>query len=155
MDDLTRRYMDRIKPNLGNAPPAPVTSRQYNEFKEQYLPKQLTAYERACNLSAKVLKIAPNAKDGQRIEEAIKVCHLETTPEGVMSFAIVAPLLFIIIVAALGYLLPIGYASMTGASDPFAAGSLFIMVFGLIAGMSMIIPLQRLPFYLANSWRMK
>ena len=154
MDDLTRKYIQRI--NQGFTPQAQETStRQYKDFKAQYLPKQLTIYEKACNWSAQVLNVSPDSKDRPKLEEAIRICHLETTPEGVTSFALVAPLLFILLVATLGFLLPVGLAAASGNEDFLASGSMFILFFGIVAGASMIIPLQRLPYYLANNWRMK
>jgi hypothetical protein len=155
MDELTRKYVERINQNFKPKTDAELTTRQYKDFKQQYLPKQLTAYEKACNFSASILNISPDQKDRPKLEEAIRICHLETTPEGVTSFALVAPLAFIIIVAALGFLLPIGLAAAAGNSNYLDAGSMFILMFGIVAGASMIIPLQRLPYYLANNWRMK
>ena len=160
IDDIEKKYVAKINASFGHGTQeSPETStRQYKEFKEQYLPKQLSFYEKMCNLSGKLLNISPDQKTRPKIEEAIRICHLETTPEGVSSFAIVAPLVFMITVIGLGFLLPIGITAVIGTDDPagpFAAGSTFILLFGIIAGASMILPLQKLPFYLTNSWRMK
>jgi hypothetical protein len=155
MDDLTRKYTERLNADLVGGPKPDLTTRQYKDFKEQYLPKQLTLYERACNACAKMVKISPNDKERPKIEEALRICHLETTPEGVVSFSLVIPFAFIFLVAILGFILPITIAAVQGSPDPFAAGSTFVLIFAVVAGMSMIIPLQRLPFYLANNWRMQ
>jgi hypothetical protein len=154
MDDLTRKYTTRLNADLAGTQPD-LNTRQYKDFKEQYLPKQLSLYERACNFCAKIVQVSPNPAERPKVEEALRICHLETTPEGVLSFSLVIPFAFIFLVAFLGFLLPIGYAAMQGSPDPFAAGSTFVLIFAVVAGMSMIIPLQRLPFYLANNWRMQ
>ena len=112
-------------------------------------------YEKACNFSGKLLNIKPDPKERPKIEEAIQVCHLETTPEGVVSFSILAPVVIVFIFAFLGLILPMIVSSMEGSTDPLASGSMFVVIFGVIAGVSLIIPLQRLPYFLANNWRMK
>jgi hypothetical protein len=179
MEELRKRYTQRIRdvdgreraaagadgastgpfsdPMMGGPQPfgaQRVSTRQYQQFKEQYLPKPLSFYEKACALSEKLMRVSPDAKGRPKVEEAIRVCHLEATPEGVSSFALLAPMLFILLVTGLGFFLPMGLAAMAG-EDPFAAGSMFLLLFGMVGGLSMIIPLQRLPFYFANSWRMQ
>lgn len=132
-----------------------IGTRQYKDFKEQYMPKTLTWYERWCGTSARLLNVSPDPAQRPKLEEAIRICHLETTPEGITSFSVLAPVVFILSVVFIGFLLPIIIAAANGSEDPAAAGSTFILLFGVVAGASMIIPLQRLPFYLANNWRMK
>jgi hypothetical protein len=157
MDDIARKYLERLNAGLdgqeaGEQPR--IETRHYQEFKEQYQPKHLNVYERLCNGSAKLMSVSPDPKERPKIEEAIRVCHLNTTPEGVASFAFLGPMLIIILVAILSYGVPIMLA-VVGGDDPAQAGSLFVLVFGVILGGSMIIPLQRYPYFLANSWRMK
>jgi hypothetical protein len=158
MDDLTRKYIERINEKLApdRVQQEPqLTTKQYKDFKEQYLPREMSWYEKACNFSAKLLNIKPDPKERIKIEEAIRVCHLETTPEGVVSFSILAPVVIIFLFAFIGLFLPMAVSSMQGSTDPLAAGSMFVVLFGVIAGVSLIVPLQRLPYYLANNWRMK
>ncbi len=153
IDEITKKYVERINESLAPHRAEPeLSSRQYKEFKAQYLPTHLSAYERLCNLSARILPVTPDAKSRPRVEEAIRVCHLETTPEGVYSLAILAPLAAIVAVAFLSLMLPavLGAALGTGWT-----GSVFIVAFCALAALGSIIPLQKLPFYLANSWRMK
>jgi hypothetical protein len=155
MDDLARKYLQRLNQGFTAEPEGEVSTRQYKDFKQQYLPKHLSLYEQTCNWSAAILHVSPDAKERPKLEEAIRICHLETKPEGVTSFALLMPMLFMFLVAGIGFLLPIGLAAAGGSKDAFAAGSMFVLVFAIIGGVSMIIPLQRLPYYLANNWRMK
>lgn len=156
MDDLAKKYVGRIEEELSSKQNEPeLSTRQYQNFKRQYLPKHLTVYEKACNACQKIFPMSPAEKDRKKIEEAIHICHLETTPEGVVSFSVIAPLIFILGMAILGFLMPMVIASSLGVSDPASYGSTFILLFSLVTGASLIIPLQRLPFYFANNWRMQ
>lgn len=156
MDELTRKYVERINDELAPQRTEPeLSTRQYRAFKAQYLPKHLTVYERACNLSERALKVSPGQKDRARLEEAIRTCHLEATPEGVISFSLLAPAAFTIIVALLAYILPMVIGSYVNPGNAASYGSTFILLFAIFAGLAMIIPLQRLPYYFANNWRMQ
>ncbi len=118
----------------------PVFSREYREFKQEYLPKRLSLYEKACNLSEKILKIKPDKKKLPDLQEAISICHLSITPAGAASFALLAPILVILF----------------GSLSSFAIfGSFFFVIFFLIVGLALIPVLNNLPFYISNSWRMK
>jgi hypothetical protein len=118
----------------------PVFSKEYNEFKKEYLPKRLTFYEKLCNLSGKILKISPGKQKEPLLQEAINVCHLNITPTGVASFSILAPLIVILFGAGISFLI---------------FGSMFFVMFFLLTGVVMISPLSNLPFFLASNWRMK
>ncbi|MFH1649249.1 MAG: hypothetical protein ABIA93_01745 [Candidatus Woesearchaeota archaeon] len=146
--DLSRKYERRLRKELGEEVPeeSPKVTRAYQLFKQEYLPKHLSLYEKACNWSEKVIKISPDKKQIPAMQEAIDICHLNVTPVGTASFAILFPLLFIFLGGVLGYAIPY----LVGAP-----GSIFLVVFVLLGGLTLMIPLQRLPFFLANAWRLK
>ncbi|MDD5086500.1 MAG: hypothetical protein PHV16_01980, partial [Candidatus Nanoarchaeia archaeon] len=73
-----------------------VTSKEYTDFKEEYLPKELTLYEKFCDISENILRIKPDEKTAEPLQEAIDICHLNVTPGGTESFAIFAPLLLML-----------------------------------------------------------
>ena len=58
------------------------------EFKKQFMPRSLSLYEQACQLSAKILPLQPSKKDRVELEESIRTAHLDITPEGAMGFVI-------------------------------------------------------------------
>jgi len=143
MLDMLEKYDDKIKSELG----MPVRhmekkapTKEYIDFKKENLPNHLSLYEKACNISEKFLKIKADKKSLPAIKEAIAMCHLNATPSGVTSFAISAPLLIIIIGSFLSYAM---------------LQSIFFVGFFLIAGIVVMMALQKLPYFLANSWRMK
>jgi len=141
------KYKHKLKEELGETPLeiGPITTREYEEFKKEFMPRQLSFYEKACNFSEKVLRMSPDKKKLPSYEEAIRTCHLNVTSSGVMSFSILGPVLFMLIGSMLGLALPL----LGGES------TLFFFVMIIIIGLVLIIPLSKLPFFLADNWRMK
>lgn len=141
--DLMYKYKDELNKKLDisvNNITNPIFSREYKEFKKEYLPRHLTLYEKACSISEKVLKLKPDKKKEPLIQEAINTCHLEITPSGVISFSILSPIFLILF----------------GSLISFAIfNSMFFVVFFLLVGLILIMPLGNLPFYFASNWRMK
>ncbi len=142
VNELMQKYKTKLsqqlelKESIGK----PIFSREYKQFKKEYLPKRLTFYEKACNFSGKILKISPGEKKTPLLQEAIEVTHLDITPIGVASFSILAPLSIILLGSVISFLI---------------LNSMFFVIFFLLAGVIMISPLANLPFFLANNWRMK
>jgi hypothetical protein len=156
IEELKAKYEKEIKKSFkekeeggGSGPSgeAPLTSREYGVFKKENLPHHLSLYEKLCNWSGQVLKVEPDKKKIPEIQEAIKICHLEATPEGVTSFSLVAPIVVAFVIILVTYVIP--SMLMPGS------GSLFFVLFAIMAALGVIIPLQKLPFFLANNWRMK
>ena len=144
IDNLLNKYKKRLGKELNlkaeKQAGSPVFSREYQQFKKEYIPKKLSYYEKACNLSEKILKLAPDKKKAPAMQKAIDTVHLEITPTGVMSFAVLAPILVILLGSLISF---------------FIFQALFFVMFFLIVGLILIYPLMNMPYYLANSWRMK
>jgi len=104
------------------------------------MPAHFSIYEKLCNFSEKILKVKPKKEKEQSIQESINICHLNASPAGVASFALLAPLVIIVLGSLIFYAL---------------TGGLFFVMFFLFAGAVLIGPLNALPGFLANSWRMK
>jgi hypothetical protein len=141
MQDLIESYKKQIEKELGARTSAPkTTSKEYQEFRKEFLPRHLTLYEKLCNLSEKTLKIKVNKKKESLITENISIAHLKVTPSGVMAFSLLAPL-FVMVFGSLIFFL--------------IFQSSFFIIFFFIIGLSMIVPLGNIPAYIANSWRLK
>ncbi len=143
--DVMKKYRERINKEMGrplteSTEVKSVSSKDYSEFKQEYMPKKLTIYEKLCNMSERLLKITPDKKKIPEYEDAIRICHLNVTPSGVTSFAILAPLAIIILGSLISFIL---------------FQSMFFIMFFLIAGLAVYAPLNKLPMFIANSWRMK
>ncbi len=141
MQSLIEEYRKAIERELGAKAESPkLVSREYQEFRQEYMPRHLNLYENLCNISERLLKINPGKKNEQEITENAQIAHLNVTPAGVVSFSILLPAL----VMLFGSLFSI-----------FIMKSTFFLIFFLALGLSLIIILIKLPDFLANSWRMK
>ena len=117
-----------------------VTSTEYIEFKKDFLPNQFSLYEKLCNLSEKILKLKPDEKTANLIKESINICHLNVTPIGTESFAILIPLIIIIFGSLLSFL---------------AFKSFFFIGYFVFIGLILMVMFRKLPELLANNWRLK
>lgn len=143
---IMEKYKRRLNEELGSDEPEQhIDTREYRQFKQDIMPDHYTLYENLCNRAEKILKISPDKKKLPEIQEAINTAHLNVTPAGTTSLAILAPLIVMFIGATLSILLP-----MALGKDY----SLFFLVFFILAALGVMIPLQRLPVFLANNWRM-
>lgn len=149
INELAAKYKRELEKKLtqkDTVETKPITSEEYQQFKKEFMPRNMTLYEKACNFSEKIFKLKPDAKAEPRMLEAISICHLNITPTGAVSFAYLAPVIFIL----LGVLGTIFAPSLTGGET-----STFFLMFFIIAGLILIFPLIKLPDFMANNWRMK
>jgi len=141
--DLMQIYKAHIEKELGakleEQPSQPVT-KEYREFKAEFLPKHMTLYEKLCNLSEKLLKIKPDAKKAEALQEAISITHLEITPAGAVSFSFLIPLVSALFGSLLAFLI---------------FDSMFFVFLFLVGAAISIKPLGKVPEFLANNWRLK
>lgn len=149
--DLKRKYKRKIFTELGTEMQEvqPIKTSDYETFKKNFLPKNFSLYEQLCNLSEKIIPIGPDKSAVPKIEEAIRISHLNVTPRGTVSFAAFVSFLIIIASVILGYILP--FFLTNGRS----AGNFFFILFGIILAVILFIPLTKLPFIISNVWRMK
>ena len=142
-EDLKERYMRKIEDEFKDhieSGPGGIMSREYQQFKKENMPKPLSAYEKLCNLSEKIIKISPKEDKKRELEESIRICHLSSTPEGVNSLSILAPIFVVVI----GSMFAVVFLKST-----------FFLFFFLAAGLFLMRFLAKLPDFFANSWRMK
>jgi len=147
--ELLQKYKDKIKKEFGedvSKAPAVVSSKEYNEFKRELYPARYTMYEKVCNFSDQLLKMKVDEKRSVKLQKDIDICHLNITPGGVDSFAIVAAL-SIAIVGSLG---TFGLPILLGM-EPM----MFFVLFFLSAAVLIFPALRNIPSFMANTWRMK
>ncbi len=143
-EDIIEKYKARIATELGESRLTPVRSKklttdQYNKFKHEFLPKNLSYYEQACRFS-EFLRLRPSPKEDVELQESINITHLGVTPTGVLSFALVGPIIFMI----LGGVLSFAIFQKMG----------FVIYF-MLMGVILIFLFRKLPHFMANSWRLK
>ncbi len=150
-DELFSKIEDRLGKELGTKKDEPETevkglrsegfvSTNYLEFKKEILPKHLNIYERLCKISEYILKLKPDKKTSEVLQEEINLCHMSATPAGVTSLSILAPIIFVLVTSMVTFLL---------------FNSLFFVVYAIIMGFVLMFVLQKLPEFFANSWRLK
>ncbi|MFH1316081.1 MAG: hypothetical protein ABII01_01045 [Candidatus Woesearchaeota archaeon] len=141
--ELMEKYKQQIKAQMGvniEKSNKIIYSKEYQNFKEEYLPRHLSYYEKACNIFEKLVKVSPDPKKEEKLNKAIQTCHLNITPTGATSFALMMPILIIFFGAIISYLV---------------FQSFFFIFFFFIVGAALIGPFNKLTFFLANKWRMK
>ncbi|MBW2981094.1 hypothetical protein KY360_06785 [Candidatus Woesearchaeota archaeon] len=146
-DDLVKKYRDRVERELGgggvkrvDTKEKKIYSKEYRQFRKEYIPKHMSRYEKFCSISEKTLKLKPDPKKAAEIQEAIDTCHLNVTPSGVVSFSILGPLVFALVTSMFFFML---------------LKSTFFVIFFIFAGIIMINPLGTLPMFMASAWRIK
>jgi hypothetical protein len=147
-EEIARRYKSQLNRDLSGeeSKDKPVFSTEYQMFKKEFMPKNLSIYEKLCNWSEKVAGIKPDPKVAEKLQTQINICHLDITPTGATSFAYLAPVLVAFFGGLLGYGIPALFMKET---------TLFFVMFALLFAALLLIPLQKMPEYMANGWRMK
>lgn len=115
-------------------------SSQYIQFMRDNQFEHLSFYEKLCEFSLKILPLKPDAAKAKKLQEDIDTCHMQLTPAGSTSFAILFPLALLFIIAPIVYLV---------------SGSLFLIFFIMALAGGLILPLESLPSYFAQNWRMR
>jgi len=140
---LMEIYKSHLEKELGaklEEHPQKPTTKEYQEFKEEFLPKHMGVYEKLCNISEKILRIKPDQKKAAVLQEAINITHLNITPAGAVSFSFLMPLMG----ALFGSL--IAYAVFQS--------TFFVLIFA-VGALTLIKPLDKAPEFIANNWRLK
>lgn len=140
--ELLEKYKRRVKSEFGEAPPvsAATTTREYSEFKRELYPTHYSWYEKSCNFSDNILKLKVDGKKAAKIQKNLDVCHLNVKPSGVIAFSYLLPLFIVVF----GSLITFGVFQLS-----------FFLVYFLFAGIAMVPALQKIPGFMANTWRMK
>ncbi|MBI2573615.1 hypothetical protein HYV86_07155 [Candidatus Woesearchaeota archaeon] len=140
--DLLQRYKAKVAQEFGEGAVQPknVSSKQYTQFKEEIYPTHYSLYEKLCNGAEKILHLSVDAKSAAKYQNDIDMCHLNVTPTGVVSLSVLLPLFVIFFGTLLSYAV---------------FGLFFFVIFFLIVGAILIPVMQKVPSFMANTWRMK
>ncbi len=152
IDELKTKYEEKLKKELMNEEEEierkkeKVYSQSYEEFRKQYMPAHVSMYEKLCQLAEKTLKVKVSKKRREKLEQDIKRAHLNVSPEGVSSLALITPIIVFLFFAIVGY----GLQSILLGDT-----SMFIIIVGLIFSLISYYLMEKFPEYLANGWRIK
>ncbi len=140
---LMEIYKKHLEKELGaklEGHPSKPTTKEYQEFKAEFLPKHMGLYEKVCNLSERLMKIKPDPKKAGILQEAIDITHLNITPSGAISFSFLVPL----------------SAALFGSLLAFLIFKSAFLVLLFLVGMAIAIkPIGKVPEFIANNWRLK
>jgi len=129
-----------LKPVDPNAGPSKIKSKDYKQFQKENMAGHMGTYEKACNWAENLLKLPPSPKAAPQIQDDIDTCHLNITPTGANTLALLSAMTIVIFGAGLAML---------------ALDSMFFTIFFLVAGGAVMVFLKKLPGFLAGGWRMK
>ncbi len=140
--ELFDKYKSKLKTqvSIDETSDSHLTSAQYEQFKMDLVKKKKSWYEKACAWSESILKVSPDAETARKIREVAYISHLDITPEGVMSLSLLLPTVVAVFLGLLSFLV---------------FNSLIAVVFMFVLAGILFYALQKLPFILANNWRLK
>lgn len=140
-EELLAKYKQRLERELAfEAQPTGYVTKEYKEFREELLPAKLGWYEKLAKFSGKILKVAPKGDKRDELDKALKTAHLHISPEESYSASLILPVVVLLFGAMMSMIV---------------LNSLFLAAFAIFGGLALIMILQKLPFYLANNWRMR
>ena len=155
IEKLRSKYEERLKKQLlgeeektdkQEKKESVVYSAAYEEFRKEYLPGHLSLYERACQIAERLLRANVSEKRRKKLLELIRITHLNATPEGITSLALIAPFLVLGLIFLVTYLIP---ALLLGEA------SIFFLLAGMILSLLSYYLLEKLPDIFATTWKMR
>ena len=145
---LIEEYKAKVRKEFGeqSQQEIKVTSREYTEFKQELYPTRYSWYEQACNFSENIFRLKSDPKKTIKLQKDLAITHLQVSPSGVTSFAILGSLAVMFGGTALSLGIPLALGV-----QPL----LFLAIFCMFGGLLLIPALQKVPSFMANTWRMK
>ncbi len=124
---------------------SPLMSMEYDTFRREALEQKVTFYEQICAAFGRIIHVSTTAEETKRLEESIKACHLQMTPQDAVGFGTFASLLIIltgVVIGAASFVLNV-------FSDYIMLTLLFV-----VGGALLLKPLTKIPNYFAQRWRL-
>ncbi len=151
IQDILNKYKVKLEDkvnvsDINKYSPNPEFSKEYEQFKKEYMSAGTSTYEKMCSVSEGILKVNPSKKDYNKIEESIKFTHLKITPISVASFSMVVAGIFVLLAILVG---SIGYFVFENSS------SIFLAVLFVIGALISLKYFTNYPIRLANQWRLQ
>jgi hypothetical protein len=147
-EELIKKYKEKLAKDLksnSSGENLDFEPSAYFQFKKELMPKELSIYEKLCNSAENILKVSSSPSSRDKLQKAIDSTHLEVTPEGTQSFAIIFPFLFILLGGIVSYFVPLIFGK-----DPL----IFFVFFFLIVGLALMLIFRGLPFQFEKRWRL-
>lgn len=129
----------------------PDFSTEYNIFREHYLSKKLSIYEKLCNQFESIIRVRPKDLEYKKLEESIKFTHLNITPIGAASFGALSGALIVI----LGVLFGVINFLFGEIPQDEVYSVLFLPLLIALVGLILVKPITNIPYRIAASYRLK
>ncbi len=137
------KYRKKLEKELHPEDMQPDISNSYSDAYKNFKKDQISAahgfYEKACAFSEKVLHVTTKPKDEETLKTQMELAHINVTPAGVYSFAVLAGLLVILGSVVVGLLLT----------------NLMLSIIGIFGSVIVIFYLIGFPTQLYKEWRTK
>lgn len=147
--DILEKYQKKIEKEFSSPldqPTEKTFTRDYEIFRREALHMENSFYERACLISQRILNIAPAKKEFKdELQKSLEYIHLNVTPAGVYTFAILSSFSFIFF----GFL--IAFISFLLTGSPLLLFPFLLVVLGVI----LLFPLSKYPIHLAQRRRLQ
>lgn len=155
-EEILARYSRKIESQLGRNASDVGYSEEYTKFRNEMIP-ELTRYERWAKSLGSFLKINVSEKDRAKIEEQIKVAHLDVSAGQALTLSLVAlfVIFFTTVLSAVAYLL-IAFPQGLATIPEGGLTNLILFIFlGIIASLFVFYYTYTMPKRLANFWRLQ
>jgi len=146
VDDILKKYGSKIESQIMTDEIA--DSKEYISFRQESMP-DLSKFERVCKNIGKSLKIKASEKDSKKINEYLKIAHLDLRAEDVLSLAsliLILTFLVSIIISVSVFLI------RKGGIENFPFLLFFLLFF---FGMFLFFYVLNAPARIAQAWRLK
>lgn len=157
VDEDTKKILEKFENKLKEKidvedalPSNEAISKEYVTFREESMGAPESAYEKLCNFSERIIKVRPKEKDRFELETAIDLAHLNLTPMGANSFAVLLAL-FIIFLGVMYTIIKLLFAKTISIEGV----PIFVLFVSLLSAAIVVKPISRLPILFANRWRLK
>ena len=151
--DILDKYKNKIKKSdkFEELDINPDFSTEYTIFREHYISKKLSIYEKLCNKFESVIRVRPKDIEYKKLEESIKFTHLNITPIGAASFGALSGALIVI----LGIFVGIFSFFFGNIPQEEIYSALFLPLIIALAGLIVVKPITNIPRRIAASYRLK
>ncbi|HLC73046.1 MAG TPA: hypothetical protein VJH20_00245 [Candidatus Nanoarchaeia archaeon] len=150
--EILEKYKTKLKKSLKYEEDVdPDFSKEYNIFREQYLSKGLSLYEKLCNIFESVLRVRPKDLDYKKLDNSIKFTHLNITPIGAASFGALSGAIIVLI--AVLYTIFIFFTNDIPKEEIYSY--LFAPLIIVLVGLISVKPITNLPHRIAATYRLK
>ncbi|MEM4244731.1 MAG: hypothetical protein QW404_00135 [Candidatus Nanoarchaeia archaeon] len=134
-------------------------SKEYLIFREEAITKTMTLYEKLCNFSEKLISTKPSKpEEREELEEAIRVTHLNITPEGALSLGSVTLMASIglsVLLGVLIFIINLATISEPGQSALPSLSTILLLFMIILVGFALMKPIGKIPMMIATRWRLK